>query len=156
MDKMYETVVVGGTFDVLHSGHQKLIMKAFEIGKFVLIGLCSDAYIKKMNKPHGIATYTQRLEELKKYLKINGFLEKAEITILDDQYGVTLSNKKIDAIVVSEETEPRAQKINQKRNNLGLSPLSIVTVKMVLSEDHYPISSTRIWFEEIDREGRLL
>jgi pantetheine-phosphate adenylyltransferase len=156
MDKMYETVVVGGTFDVLHSGHQKLIMKAFEIGKFVLIGLCSDAYIKKMNKPHGIATYTQRLEELKKYLKINGFLEKAEITILDDQYGVTLSNKKIDAIVVSEETEPRAQKINQKRNNLGLSPLSIIQVKMVLSEDHYPISSTRIWFEEIDKDGNLL
>jgi pantetheine-phosphate adenylyltransferase len=156
MDKMYETVVVGGTFDVLHSGHQKLIMKAFEIGKFVLIGLCSDAYIKKMNKPHGIATYTQRLEELKKYLKINGFLEKAEITILDDQYGVTLSNKKIDAIVVSEETEPRAQKINQKRNNLGLSPLSIIKVKMVLSEDHYPISSTRIWFEEIDKDGNLL
>jgi pantetheine-phosphate adenylyltransferase len=156
MDKMYETVVVGGTFDVLHSGHQKLIMKAFEIGKFVLIGLCSDAYIKKMNKPHGIATYTQRLEELKKYLKINGFLEKAEITTLDDQYGVTLSNKKIDAIVVSEETEPRAQKINQKRNNLGLSPLSIIQVKMVLSEDHYPISSTRIWFEEIDKDGNLL
>jgi pantetheine-phosphate adenylyltransferase len=156
MDKMYETVVVGGTFDVLHSGHQKLIMKAFEIGKFVLIGLCSDAYIKKMNKPHGIATYTQRLEELKKYLKINGFLEKAEITTLDDQYGVTLSNKKIDAIVVSEETEPRAQKINQKRNNLGLSPLSIIKVKMVLSEDHYPISSTRIWFEEIDKDGNLL
>jgi pantetheine-phosphate adenylyltransferase len=156
MDEMYETVVVGGTFDILHRGHQKLIVKAFEIGKFVLIGLCSDAYIQKMNKPHGIATYTQRLEELKKYLKINGFLEKAEITTLDDEYGVTLSNKKIDAIVVSEETEPRAQEINEKRNNLGLSPLSIVKVKMVLSEDHYPISSTRIWFEEIDKDGNLL
>jgi len=156
MDKLYETVVVGGTFDVLHRGHQKLIVKAFEIGKYVLIGLCSDEYIKKMNKPHGIATYTQRFEELKKYLKINGFLEKAEITTLDDEYGVTLSDKKIDAIVVSEETEPRAQKINEKRNNLGLSPLSIVKVKMVLSEDHYPISSTRIWFEEIDKDGNLL
>ncbi len=156
MNKLYETVVVGGTFDVLHRGHQKLIVKAFEIGKYVLIGLCSDAYIKKMNKPHGIATYAQRFEELKKYLKIKGFLEKAEITTLDDEYGVTLSDKKIDAIVVSEETEPRAQIINEKRNNLGLSPLSIVKVKMVLSEDHYPISSTRIWFEEIDKDGNLL
>jgi len=156
MDKMYETVVVGGTFDVLHRGHQKLIMKAFEIGKYVLIGLCSDSYIKKMKKPHEIASYTQRLEELKKLLKINGLLEKAKITTLDDAYGVTLSDKQIDAIVVSEETEPRAQKINEKRNNLGLSPLSIVKVKMVLSEDHYPISSTRIWFEEIDKDGNLL
>ena len=131
-------------------------MKAFEIGKYVLIGLCSDAYIKKMKKPHEIASYTQRLEELKKLLKINGLLEKAKITTLDDAYGVTLSDKQIDAIVVSEETEPRAQKINEKRNNLGLSPLSNVKVKMVLSEDHYPISSTRIWFEEIDKDGNLL
>ena len=153
---MYESVVVGGTFDVLHRGHQKLIMKAFEIGKFVFIGLCSDDFIKKMKKPHGIAPYAQRIRELKKYLKQNGLLEKAEITPLDDAYGVTLSDKRIDAIVVSEETEPRAQKINEKRNNLGLSRLSIEKVKMVLSEDHYPISSTRIWFEEIDKDGNLL
>jgi phosphopantetheine adenylyltransferase len=37
-----------------------------------------------------------------------------------------------------------------------MAPLPIVAVKMVLSEDLYPISSTRIWFEEIDREGNLL
>ena len=83
-------------------------------------------------------------------------MERAEITPLNDAYGVTLLDKRIDAIVVSEETEPRAREINEKRKSLGLSPLPIVTVKMVLSEDHYPISSTRIWFEEIDREGNLL
>lgn len=156
MDKMFETVAVGGTFDVLHRGHRKLIMKAFEIGNHVLIGLCSDAFLKKLMKPHGIAPYAQRLEELKNFLKQNGFLEMAEITPLDDAYGVTLSDKRIDAIVVSAETEPRARQINEKRNSLGMPPLPIVTVKMVLSEDHYPISSTRIWFEEIDRDGNLL
>jgi pantetheine-phosphate adenylyltransferase len=75
---------------------------------------------------------------------------------LDDAYGVTLSDKRIDAIIVSDETEPRAHEINEKRKSLGMPPLPIVAVKMVLSEDHYPISSTRIWFEEIDREGNLL
>ena len=69
MDKMFETVAVGGTFDVLHRGHRKLIMKAFEIGNHVLIGLCSDAFLKKLMKPHGIAPYAQRLEELKNFLK---------------------------------------------------------------------------------------
>ena len=156
MVKLFETVVVGGTFDVLHRGHQKLIMKAFEVGNLVLIGLCSDNFLKTLRKPHGIAAYSQRLEELKNFLKMNGFLERAEITPLDDAYSVTLSDKQIDAIVVSAETEPRARQINEKRNDLGLPPLSIVTVKMVLSEDHYPISSTRIWFEEIDRDGNLL
>lgn len=153
---MFEIVAMGGTFDMLHNGHRALIMKAFEVGSHVLIGICSDDFLKKLRKPRGIVSYAQRLEELKTFLRTNGFLERAEITPLNDAYGVTLFDKRIDAIVVSEETEPRAREINEKRKSLGLSPLPIVTVKMVLSEDHYPISSTRIWFEEIDREGNLL
>ena len=156
MDKMFETVAMGGTFDLFHSGHQALIVKAFEVGDHVLIGLCSDAFLKKMRKPHTIASYAQRLEELKSFLRKNGFLERAEIISLDDAYGVTLSDTRIEAIVVSKETEPRAREINEKRKSIGMSPLPIVAVKMVLSDDHYPISSTRIWFEEIDREGNLL
>jgi pantetheine-phosphate adenylyltransferase len=153
---MFETVAMGGTFDLFHSGHQALIVKAFEVGNHVLIGLCSDAFLKKMRKPHTIASYAQRLEELKSFLRRNGFLEMTEIIPLDDAYGVTLSDTRIDAIVVSKETEPRAREINEKRKILGMSPLPIVAVKMVLSDDHYPISSTRIWFEEIDRDGNLL
>jgi pantetheine-phosphate adenylyltransferase len=156
VDKMFETVAMGGTFDLFHSGHQALIVKAFEVGNRVLIGLCSDAFLKKMRKPHTIASYAQRLEELKSFLRKKGFLERAEIIPLDDAYGVTLSDTHIEAIVVSKETESRAREINEKRKSLGMSHLPIVAIKMVLSDDHYPISSTRIWFEEIDRDGNLL
>ena len=153
---MFETVAMGGTFDLFHNGHQALILKAFEIGNRVLIGLSSDAFLKKMRKPHTIASYAQRLEELKTFLRTNGFLERAEIIPLNDAYGVTLSDRRIEAIVVSKETEPRAHEINEKRKSLEMSPLPIVAVKMILSDDHYPISSSRIWFEEIDRDGNLL
>ena len=62
-----------------------------------------------------------------------------------------------DPCTEEEKNETRdTHKINEKRKSLGMSPLPIVTINMVLSEDHYPISSTRIWFEEIDREGHLL
>ncbi len=156
MKKKFETVAVGGTFDLFHKGHRALLRKAFKVGNRVLIGLCSDDFVKKMRKPHGIASYAERLEELEKLLKKKGVLERAEILPLDDEYGLTLSDTRIDAIVVSAETEPRAHKINEKRKSLGMASLTIVAVKMVLSEDLYPISSTRIWFEEIDREGNLL
>jgi pantetheine-phosphate adenylyltransferase len=156
MKRMFETVAVGGTFDLLHSGHLALLKKAFEVGDYVLIGLTSDDYVKNSRKPHGIGSYNQRLEELKNFLERNGFVERAKIMPLTDAYGVTLSDKRIDALVVSKETEPRARDINEKRKNLGLASLPIIIVKMVLSDDHYPISSTRIWFEEIDRDGNLL
>lgn len=153
---MFNTVAMGGTFDMFHRGHRTLIIKGFEVGNHVIIGLCSDAFLQILRKPHGIAPYAQRLEELKSFLKKNDFLERARIIPLNDAYGVTLTDRRIDAIVVSAETEPRAHEINEKRKTLGMPLLPIVVVKMVLSEDHYPISSTRIWFEEIDREGNLL
>ena len=153
---MFKTVAVGGTFEMLHRGHKKLLKKAFDVGNLVLIGLSSDKFLTEMRKPHKIASYEQRLKQLKSFLENNGLLERVEILPLNDSYGVTLSDNRIEAIVVSGETEPRAHQINERRIGLGLSPLPIVTVKMVLSEDHYPISSTRIWFEEIDEDGNLL
>lgn len=131
-------------------------MKAFEVGNRVLIGLCSDDFARKLRKPHEVATYEERLEDLKDFLRRHGVLDRAEVIPLRDPYGVTLSSGCVDAIVVSRETEPRAYEINEKRRARGLPPLGIVVIEMVPAEDHVPISTTRIRRREIDHEGRLL
>ena len=156
MEKKFKAVAVGGTFDEFHKGHRALLMKAFEVGEQVLIGLCSDALVKKLNKPHPTVPYTKRLEELKAFLREHGFLERAKIISLNDIYGVTLSKGCVEALVVSKETEPTAFKINEKRKVLGLPPLFVEIIEMVPSENHAPISTTRIYRREIDREGHLL
>jgi len=156
MEKKFKTVAVGGTFDEFHKGHRILLMKAFEVGEQVLIGLCSDEFVKKLNKPHPTAPYEQRLEELKAFLHAHNFLERTRIISLDDVYGVTLSKGCVEALVVSKETEPTAVKINEKRKEIGLPPLNMVVIDMVPSENHVPISTTRIRRGEIDREGLLL
>ena len=149
-------VAVGGTFDEFHKGHRALLKKAFEVGDRVLIGLCSDDFVEKLKKPHKIAPYEKRLEDLKRFLRKRAVLERAEIIPLNDPYGVTVSKNRLDAIVVSKETEPRAHEINEKRRSRGLPPLKVFVINMILAEDYFPISSTRIWLEEIDREGHLL
>jgi len=154
--KRFRKVAVGGTFDELHKGHKTLLLKAFEIGNRVLIGLCTDEFVKRMGKPHVTASYGERLNELEAFLKEHGLLDRAEIIPLNDPYGNTLTDKCIEALVVSEETERTAIKINQKRNEVGLPPLEIVTISMVPAENAKPISTTRIRQGEIDREGRLL
>lgn len=156
MEKKFKRVAVGGTFDEFHKGHRVLLMKAFEVGERVLVGLCTDEFVKKLNKPHVTASYEQRLGELKTVLHERGLLGRAEIIPLNDIYGVTLSKGCIDALAVSKETEPTALEINKKRQEIGLPPLQIVVIDMVPSENHVPISTTRIRHGEIDREGHLL
>ena len=154
--KKFRKVAVGGTFDEFHRGHKILLMKAFEIGEHVLIGLCTDEFVEKMGKPHETASYEERLKELRTSLKAWGLSDKAEIIPLNDPYGSTLTDTCIEALVVSEETEKTALKINQKRSEAQLPPLTIVTISMVPAENCKPISTTRIREGEIDREGHLL
>src|SRR3990172_5100952 len=140
----FRKVAVGGTFDELHKGHKVLIMKAFEVGVRVLIGLCSDEFVKRLGKPHVTASYQERLKELKTFLVNLNLLEKAEIIPLNDPYGPTVTDRCIAGLVVSQETEATASKINEQRRKTGLPSLGIVIVNMVPSENCGPISTTRI------------
>lgn len=149
--KRYHKVALGGTFDKFHEGHHKLIEKAFEIGDEVLIGVTSDEFAGYKGN---IEPYNIRMSNLKPIIKeFNG---RYSITRLNDPYGPTIHVDDIEAIVVSEETEPTALQINKKRNEKGLKPIDIITIRMVLAEDGKPISSTRIRKGEIDVRGMLL
>lgn len=152
----FSKVAVGGTFDELHRGHKKLLSKAFEIGEKVVIGLSSDDFVAKMGKPHITASYADRFKELDVFLQQQGWTDRAEIVPLNDSYGLTISGKGLEALVVSKETEATASKINEIRAKYTLPPLKIIAVDMVPAENCLPISTTRIRGGEIDRNGRLL
>jgi len=75
---------------------------------------------------------------------------------LEDPYGTTIYDGDFEAIVVSEETEPTAVKINEIRISKGMKPLDIVVVSFVLAYDGNPISSTRIRSGEINQNGNFI
>ena len=154
--KTFRKVAIGGTFDELHRGHKALLMKAFEVGENVIIGLCSDEFVVKLGKPHVTAPYDERLRDLRKFLDVLGVSERAEIIPLNDPFGPTLTSGSIEALVVSQETRPVAMKINETRAKAGLLPLEIFAIDMVPAENSTPISTTKIRKGEIDREGHIL
>jgi pantetheine-phosphate adenylyltransferase len=156
MQKKLKTVAVGGTFDEFHKGHRALLLKAFDVGEHVLIGVSADSLVQRLMKPHLVATYDVRVEEVKGFLRKNGLLDRATIVPLCDSYGVTLTSENLKGIVVSRETESVAMEINRKRKATGLRALEIITIEMIPAENSAPISTTRIRDLEIDREGRLL
>ena len=154
--RKFRKVAVGGTFDELHRGHKALLDKAFEIGSKVVIGLTSDEFVTRMGKPHQTSSYDERLRELAAFLKSSGLNGDVEIVPLNDPYGLTISCKGLEALVVSKETEKTAQIINDRRVKAGLAPLEIIAVEMVPAENNTPISTTRIRSGEIDRNGHIL
>ena len=156
MTRKFGTVLVGGTFDEFHKGHRALIMKAFEVGERVMIGLSSDQLARELRKNHEIATYEERLSELRNFLRRQRVFDRAKIVPLDTPFGITLSTTIAEALVLSKETEPVGITINGKREASGLKPLALVVIDMIPAEDYVPISSTRIRHGEIDREGHLV
>lgn len=143
-------VAVGGTFDILHKGHQALLKKAFELGE-VTIGLSSDKFAKKLKRKI-LNNFKERKRNLEEFLRSN-FGKEAKIVKIEDIFGETLK-KDFDYLVVSEETFKNACQINKKRKKLGKKEIEIVKIETVLAEDGRPISSTRIRDGEIDQEGR--
>ncbi len=152
----FAKVAVGGTFDELHRGHKTLLIKAFELGERVLIGLSSDDLVAKLTKPHVTASYEERRDSVREWLSELGLADRAEIVPLFDAFGSTIKDPEIEALVVSEETRPNAEKINVLRKKAGFPMLEIVSISMVPSQNCGPISTTRIRRGEMDREGRLL
>ena len=142
MPSKYPLVAVGGTFDFLHEGHIHLLSKSFEIGEKVIIGVTSDNLARGKN--HYVPPLNVRIEKLKSFLKDKGWLHRAEIVILEDPYGPTITEREISAIVVSEETLARALEINRIRRSKLLPPLKVIVIPLVKDFDYRPISSTKI------------
>ncbi len=151
----YRAVAVGGTFDILHVGHEKLLAKAFELGELVFIGVTGDRLVSRLNKNHPVRNFAVRRRDLRRLLKAMGWLERARITELRDLFGPATRRKRLDALVVSEETRANGLKVNALRQNRGLKPLRLYVVRMVRTDDGQLLSDTRIRRGEVNPQGRL-
>jgi len=146
-------VCVGGTFDLFHNGHKKLLKKAIELAGVngsIFIGITSDRMTEKKGR---IASFEKRKKSIEQFFSEER--KRAIIQSITDKFGPSIDGD-YDAIVVSPETKPTAEEINQKRKQLGKKPLRIVVIPFVLSEDNQPISSSRIRRKEIDENGAML
>ena len=146
---------MGGTFDILHSGHKALLQRALEVGDIVLIGLTTDARASKKRNNTQINPYNIRLANLHNLLKSMKSLDKFQIVPLENDWGPSVIDEDFDAIIVSDETKATAQKINKIRLADGKAELEIVVVPMIRAQDGNKISSSRIRNKEINSEGKL-
>jgi len=150
----YNTVALGGTFDIIHKGHVALLTEAFSVSSHAIIGLTGDDLALKKNKKI-INDYSKRLESLTNLIKKKFPNSSYTISKLENDFGPAAIEGKVDALIVSEETSNKGEILNDLRKKRDLPPVEVVIVPMVLAEDGSRISTTRIKNSEIDTQGNL-
>lgn len=158
MRKKYDVVATGGTFDVLHKGHRRLLETAFDVSSVrVIIGLTSDEMLAVHDSKKTILySYAQRHANLDAYLRKTHSGSAYVISRLDNDFGPAVFTEEVRALVASEETAQKGAVLNELRLSRGLKPVDVVVVPMVMAYDSNRISSSRIRSCEIDADGNAL
>lgn len=149
-------VALGGTFDPIHDGHRALFERAFSLGD-ATVGLTSDEFAPKTRHvDREIRPYKERKAALAAVLAeiADRYDREYQIRPIEDATGFA-TEPTFDVLVVSPETAPVGDTINEIRRERDLDPLAIEVVDHVLADDGKIISSTRILRGEIDKHGNV-
>lgn len=144
----FHHVVCGGTFDHFHLGHKKLLETCLSIGERVTVGITNGAFSRHKAYSFSLQSYIVRAKN------VSQFNPTLSLYKLQDIYGPTLTDTTIDAICVTKDTLFGAKMINKKRKELGMRPLSVITVPFVYDENNKILSSENIRKGIVNREGK--
>lgn len=152
---MHSHIILGGTFDRFHAGHELFIQTALERGERITVGITTSPLYQHKPLSQIIERYKVREANVDDYISKNrSHFQKVTIIPITDVYGSSLIDLSIDAICVTLATKKTAFLINERRKQTGMKPLKIITVPWVRGPDGQVISSERIRYGEIDRKGK--
>ena len=142
-------VVVGGTFNVFHKGHAKLLDLAIINASFreaaLVVGITTDE-LAQSSRSVPVRPYKARLNDVERYVECSDLRPRfgpvlyTTIRSYDDMPVMTEG----DVLVVSEETEERARRI--LADNLYICTVKVVP--MVRDKNGEEIHSTKILEQE--------
>jgi pantetheine-phosphate adenylyltransferase len=153
MPKHSRTIALGGTFDHLHSGHERFLTFASELGGQIIVGLTTE----RMNTHKPLAQLIQPFGVRKR--AVLSFCQRhninCQVVPLDDPYGPVITDANVYGLALTEMTVVSGERVNPLRQKLGLRPLETFICTMLRDETGEIISSTRIRAGEIDRQGTI-
>lgn len=139
----FKKIVLGGTFNKLHSGHRYFLSMAGYFAKKVIVGLCSDQMVKiRKRRRKNVQRFKARRRALEKYLKKIGL--RFEIVEINDIYGPAIKDEDVEAILLTEDTYPNGEKINRIRKKNKLKELHYIILPYLLDKTDKKISSKNL------------
>ncbi|XP_069683346.1 bifunctional coenzyme A synthase isoform X1 [Periplaneta americana] len=130
--KVYENVVLGGTFDRLHAGHKILLSEAvLRCTRKLTVGITDTAMLKSKLLWELIEPISMRMWSVEEFLQDVDPDLQYDIVPIYDAYGPTKEDPDLQLIVVSAETLRGGLKVNEVRQHNQLSTLDIHSVDLL-------------------------
>ncbi len=109
-------VLTSGTFDLFHIGHAQYLEKAKELGDVLVVGVDSDARVKKRKGPERpVVPENERVLILAHVRHVDVITLKN----LDDESNHLIKLIRPDVLVVSESTKHDSQEVDEKSQYCG-------------------------------------
>eukprot|EP00993_Chasmostoma_nieuportense_P003589 NODE_4297_length_810_cov_44.793558_g4139_i0.p1 GENE.NODE_4297_length_810_cov_44.793558_g4139_i0~~NODE_4297_length_810_cov_44.793558_g4139_i0.p1 ORF type:complete len:260 (+),score=109.14 NODE_4297_length_810_cov_44.793558_g4139_i0:63-782(+) len=130
-------VALGGTFDQLHNGHKLLLtVSALCCSGRLRVGVANNKLLEAKQYAHLIQPVHHRMHTVRQFLTTVAPDLTLDIFDMEEFTGGTTTMEGLDAIVVSPETRPSAEKINAQRLTNALPPLAILVIEYVSNPEH--------------------
>jgi len=137
-DKVYDHVVLGGTFDRLHAGHKILLAESLiRCRSSITVGVTSGPEMLK-NKvlTELILPNAERIKEVRDFLRdCHPGLDAYNVVPITDPFGPSVVDPRLELVVGSEDTARGCSKINQVRvEDKSLSKLDVHIIPLIQDE----------------------
>lgn len=144
-DKIYKSVVLGGTFDRVHNGHKMFLSDAvLRCSEKLTVGVTEVNMLSKKVLWELIEPCYTRIQNLKNFLEDIDSTLAYDIVPIKDMYGPTKDDPTFEMIVVSEETKGGGDKVNEARVQNNLNKLDVHVVQLVHDENYRSHEETKI------------
>lgn len=124
MKKSYKGVMVFGTFDIFHKGHESFLKQARQHGDFLLVVVARDETVKKVKKHKTKNNERKRLLTIKN----SGLADKVILGSLKDKY-TAIRKYKPDVIALGYDQKSFTEELKNKLAALGLDKTRIIRLK---------------------------
>jgi glycerol-3-phosphate cytidylyltransferase len=100
MIKKKKVIYTAGTYDLFHFGHLNILLKAKEMGDYLIVGVSSDKLIKKYKKIKPIISYKDRVAIIKELKCVDKVIKQSEFFKIKQ-----LKKYNIDIIILGNDWE---------------------------------------------------
>lgn len=118
-------VVVFGTFDIFHPGHESFLKQAKNLGEWLLVVVARDTHVKNAKSRDPDLNETERARIVRK----NTLADKVILGSKKHNYFQTLRTYKIDTIALGYDQKPTLIELKRTLKRHRLSKVAIVRLK---------------------------